>query len=482
MIEKKPFENCYWIVPGRFLAGEYPGHPEEGQARERLVALAGAGVGCLVDLTAPADGMAPYDHLLDGAGGKGLRRLSFPVDDVSVPCSEAYANAILDAIDDAVAGGEGVYLHCVGGVGRTGTLAGCWLARHGHRGPDALARLRRLYADCPKSARRPSPETREQELYILEWRDGAADPAVSRTLGALLGLAAGDAVGTTLEFEAPGSFTPQTGMTGGGHHNLLPGQWTDDTSLALCLAESLLGGRGFDPRDQLERYVRWWREGYLSSTGKFFDIGTATRASLKRFLQTGEVWAGSTDPREAGNGSLMRLAPVPLFFAGKPEKAVHLSGESSRTTHGARTCVDACRYLGGLIVGAVNGESKETLLSERYAPVPGLWDREPLCPEVDLVARGSFKRREPPEIRGSGYVVESLEAALWAFHRTGSFREGCLAAVNLGDDADTTGAVYGQLAGAYYGAENIPAEWRERLAMRELIHTYALGLARPRRN
>src|SRR5690606_18842481 len=106
----------------------------------------------------------------------------------------------------------------------------------------------------------------------------------------------------------------------------------------------------------------------------------------------------------------------------------------------------------------------------------GLWDTEPLTARVAEVAGGSFNRREPPAIRGSGYVVESLEAALWAFDRSSSFREGMLMAVNLGDDADTTGAVYGQIAGAYYGVEGIPREWLEGLAMRERIEELARGL------
>lgn len=213
----------------------------------------------------------------------------------------------------------------------------------------------------------------------------------------------------------------------------------------------------------------WWREGYLSSTGRCFDIGNTVAAALDRFARTGEPLAGSPDPRAAGNGSLMRLAPVPLFFAADPEKAIRLSAESSKTTHGARTCLDACRYFGGLLVGAVQGISKEELLSRRYAPIEHFWERTPLCPEIDEIACGSFKRRNPPEIAGTGYVVQSLEAVLWAFARSPSFQEGCLLAVNLGDDADTTGAVYGQLAGAYYGVDGIPLAWRECLAQAELI-------------
>jgi ADP-ribosylglycohydrolase len=247
--------------------------------------------------------------------------------------------------------------------------------------------------------------------------------------------------------------------------------------MALCLAESLIKKQGFDPVDQLERYVRWCREGHLSSTGSCFDIGGTTSSALHRFEQTHEPYCGSTNPRAAGNGSIMRLAPVPLFFAGKPEEAIERSGDSSRTTHGAQVCVDACRYLGGLIVGAVNGSAKEDLLSEMYCPVAGYWQKHPLAPEIEVIARGSFKRKEPPEIKGTGYVVQSLEAALWAFYKSKDFREGALLAVNLGDDADTTGAVYGQIAGAFYGYEGIPERWREVVALAEMIVGMADRLA-----
>ena len=296
---------------------------------------------------------------------------------------------------------------------------------------------------------------------------------IERYRGSLLGLAVGDALGAAVEFMPLGSFVPLTNMAGGGPHGLEAGQWTDDTSMALCLAESLIEKQGFDPTDQMQRYLLWYRDGHLSSTGYCFDIGNTTREALVRFEKSGEPYSGPTHPNAAGNGSIMRLAPVPLFYARNPERAVERSADSSRTTHGAPNCVDACRYFGALIVGAVNGAGKEELLSERYSPAPGLWEKRPLSPEVDEVARGSFREKSPPEIRGSGYVVRSLEAALWAFHRSDSFEEGCLLAANLGDDADTTAAVYGQLAGVFYGEGGIPEGWRSKLAYRTLIESYA---------
>jgi ADP-ribosylglycohydrolase len=243
--------------------------------------------------------------------------------------------------------------------------------------------------------------------------------------------------------------------------------------MALCLAESLVECDGFDAEDQMRRYVRWYREGHLSSNGDCFDIGNTIRGALHEFEVTGNPYAGSTHPRSAGNGSIMRLAPVPLFFAHEPTLAIEKAGDSSRTTHALPVAVDACRYFGALLVGAVSGASKDDLLSERFTSIKGYWEEEPLIDQIDEVAAGSFKHREPPDIKGSGYVVKSLEAALWAFHRSASFEEGCLMAVNLRDDADTTGAVFGQLAGAFYGEGGIPTPWLNKLAKIELIRDYA---------
>lgn len=302
-----------------------------------------------------------------------------------------------------------------------------------------------------------------------------------RYQGALLGLAVGDALGTTLEFRRPGTFEPIDDMIGGGPFGLAPGQWTDDTSMALCLAESLVACRGFDPGDQMRRYLRWYRQGEWSSTGTCFDIGNTVGVALRRFERNGDPFAGATDPRCGGNGSLMRLAPIPLAFAPDPPEAIRLAGEQSRTTHASPEPVDACRYYAGLIIGALQGVPKDGLLAPRYGPEDGLWEREPLCPRIDAVAAGSFKRKQPPQLRGTGYVVDALEAALWAFWTTDSFESGALAAVNLGDDADTTGAIFGQLAGAYYGLRGIPERWRRRVALGERILALAealLALAR----
>jgi ADP-ribosyl-[dinitrogen reductase] hydrolase len=299
---------------------------------------------------------------------------------------------------------------------------------------------------------------------------------LDRYRGAILGLATGDALGTTLEFTTPGSFTPITDMVGGGPFHLKPGEWTDDTSMALCLAESLVECGAFDPVDQLSRYVRWKREGHHSSTGRCFDVGGTVLKALARFERFSEPFSGSTDPNSAGNGSIMRLAPVSLFFVHDPELAIANAALSSKTTHGHPEAVDACRYLAGLIVGALQGRTKEELLLTRFSPMPGLWTAYPLVDAIARVANGSFLNETPPVIRGDGYVTRSLEAALWAFAKSTCFEDGALLAVNLGEDADTTGAVYGQLAGAYYGVNSIPERWRAKLAKKDLLESFAARL------
>lgn len=294
-----------------------------------------------------------------------------------------------------------------------------------------------------------------------------------RFRGALIGLAVCDAVGTTLEFNLPGTFEPISDMLGGGPFELIAGQWTDDTSMALCLATSLIECGGFDAGDQMTRYVRWYRKGYLSSNGVCFDIGHTVRAALRKFEFTGDPVAGATDPMTAGNGSLMRLAPVPMAYFNDAEIAIERAAASSRTTHGAVVAVDACRYFAALLVGALNGATKDELLSPFYTPVAGYWDKHPLCPEIAEIASGSFKHAEPPVIKGSGYSAKSLEAALWAFYKSDTFKDGCLLAANLGDDADTTAAIYGQIAGAHLGVDAIPSEWLKKVADRQMIQKLA---------
>lgn len=289
-----------------------------------------------------------------------------------------------------------------------------------------------------------------------------------RYRGALLGLACGDAVGTSVEFRARGTFPPVTDMAGGGPFGLQAGQWTDDTSMALCLATSLLEKKGFDAADQMQRYTRWWREGYLSATGECFDIGITVRKALAAYEASGEPFSGSTDPYTAGNGSLMRLAPVVLYFHPDVQDVLHFCAESSRTTHAAPEAIQCCELLGLILTRVLAGDSRASL---RH--LQGYSFSEP---RVADIASGTYVQKTCADITGSGYSVSSLEAAFWCFYRTSSFEEAILKAANLGDDADTTAAITGQLCGAYYGVRSIPPHWLEKLHMRAEIETMADAL------
>jgi ADP-ribosyl-[dinitrogen reductase] hydrolase len=251
-------------------------------------------------------------------------------------------------------------------------------------------------------------------------------------------------------------------MIGGGHFNLLPGQWTDDTSMALCLATSLLECNGFDALDQMERYCRWMETGYLSSTGYCFDLGRTVANALREFRRSGNPFAGSTHPYSAGNGCIMRLAPVPMFYYPDLNAVEQYAMESCRTTHGAQECLDASRLFARIICRALLGRSKNEVI---------LGDKESFAgsEKITAIARAAYQSKRKEDIRGSGYVVESLEAAMWCFAQTERFEDAVLLAANLGDDADTIAAVCGQVAGAYYGMSAIPAGWLEKLTMREEI-------------
>ncbi|MBW6473770.1 MAG: ADP-ribosylglycohydrolase family protein [Anaerolineaceae bacterium] len=289
---------------------------------------------------------------------------------------------------------------------------------------------------------------------------------LDRFRGCLLGLAVGDAVGTAVEFKPRDTFEPVTDMTGGGPFGVPAGAWTDDTSMALCLATSLLEKNGFDAQDQMERYWRWYQDGYLSSIGKCFDIGNITRTALEEFHISGDPMSGRIDPYTAGNGSIMRLAPVVMLYYPDLEAVLHYSAKSSRTTHATLECLEACQILAGVIYRVFEGKKKADVLVER--------DLVPLTSEaLKEISFGDYFEKAESQIQGTGYVVQSLEAALWSFWTTDSFEAAILQAVNLGDDADTTAAVCGQVAGAYYGESGIPQHWLDKLVMREEISSLA---------
>ncbi len=292
----------------------------------------------------------------------------------------------------------------------------------------------------------------------------------SRYLGSLLGLAVGDTLGAAVEFMQRDTYIVND-MPTEEIRGMKPGYFTDDTSMALCLADSLIYCKGFKPIDQMYRYLRWFQEGFMSPYGMPFGIGNTVHQSIRRFVDTQDPYAGSDDPMSAGNGSLMRLAPIPMFYRKDIEKAAHLAGESSRTTHQAQEAIEACQTYARMIVVALEGGDKEAILAATGAI-------DSLSDNVRKIALGSYRDLEREDVQSTGYVVHSLEAALWAFYHAENFRDGALLAVNLGGDTDTIAAIYGQLAGAYYGVDAIPQSWRDLIVMRDIIENMATDLYR----
>lgn len=294
------------------------------------------------------------------------------------------------------------------------------------------------------------------------------DP-LERFYGAMLGLAVGDCLGMPWEFKPRGSYPPVTGLSEGGVHGARLGEWSDDTAMAFCLAESLIRHRGWDAADAADRFRQWYRAGYWSSRDHCFDIGNATRAAIERFEQNGDPYAGSTDVDQAGNGSIMRLAPIVLFYHDRPELFERVE-QSSLLTHGALTCLQSCRLMAQVMRGCLLEMDKADILSTAWLgacqPDGGF------VPEVAEIAACRFMDKREDDILSTGYVIHTLEAALWAWASTNTFREAVLLAVSLGDDTDTVGAVTGQIAGTFHGFGNIPREWSDVLMYRRrLIRT-----------
>ncbi len=396
---------------------------------------------------------------------RGMEWFHLPIPDVTAPGEEFEqrwytAGARLRSL---LIDGESVFIHCRGGLGRAGTVAARLLIELGITGADtAIAQVR--------TVRPGAIETRAQEDHLR-----AIERIYDRSCGCLIGLAVGDALGTTLEFKPRDTYRHITDMVGGGPFGLDAGTWTDDTSMALALGEALLAsaerGSVFEPEEAQRRFVSWWRNGAFSPTGSCFDIGIATRQALARFEETGDPIAGSTDPYSAGNGSLMRLAPVAVWgIRQDPAIVTRVARRQSMTTHAADACLDACEAYALVLRAAILGADFEDALA---VPVNGFG------PVIGPIMAGSWRGKTRDQISSSGYVAHSLEAAIWSVANTTSFDAAVLLAANLGDDADTTAAIAGQLAGALYGASSIRQSWLDKLAWRDEIEALARNLAFP---
>lgn len=385
-----------------------------------------------------------------------------PILDVSVPDGVFEADWPMHSarLRGLLERGERILVHCRGGIGRAGMISARLLVELGAAPASALALVRKVRH--PNAA-----ETPDQERWVEAGTcaadplpDGSTEAVRDRAIGALLGLAVGDAVGTTLEFKSKPRFAVLEDMVGGGPFRLRPGEWTDDTAMALALGDSLIADAALDERDLMDRFLDWHQNGTYSCTGRCFDIGVTTSAALGRYRRNGNPFAGSADPHASGNGALMRLSPVAIRHWRDRQMLVDVAERQTRTTHGSPQTLAASSLYARMLADAIAGKSLTAILTG------------PLSDEVE----GGFRGLHRDAITGSGYVVKSLQAAIWAVNRTTSFRSAILLAANLGDDADTTAAIAGQLAGAVYGASCIPADWLAKLAWRERLEDAAAKL------
>lgn len=566
-----PFPNSYWVIPGKLLAGEHPAGVSREDTVKRVQKLLSMGVTCMVDLTMP-DEMPGYDLDLPMS----VDYLRKPIKDHATPARREHMVDIQASLDYAMRSGQLAYVHCRAGIGRTGTVIGCFLIEQGMSPSDALEELNRVWQQSHRANTWPHvPETDDQTKFVLSWtaqvanllkgrigtssvdapvqgrarskaehdspprgrakskssgdvpaaargrapnaadrvanrggdkpgdravgkagnrtggadgRSGRADDTATGTedpllepgtlsaarnmrdryLGALVGLAVGDALAAATQFKKPGTFTAVGDLLGGGPFDLPHGAWSDDTSMALCLGESLAETGGFNPRDQTERYGRWQQEGYLSATGQCVGITASVAKALGQAKWRRQIFSGSHDPNQLDPEVLARVAPVVMFFFASPVEAMANAGDSARTTCQAPAAVEACRFFGATIHGALAAKSKQEVLS----PGPDLFDHSTLRTDVADLAQHALMLGAAGTPR-AGNVVEVLECVLWAFRTTDNFRDGALRVANLGGNSDVAAAAYGQLAGAHYGVGAIPSTWRNSLIGKDSIELLA---------
>jgi len=471
-VPPRPVPGCYWVEPGRLLVGEHPGSQSRADTMDRLRRFLRAGVTCFVDLTEPRE-LPSYEGLLPltTPTGRRIEYLREPIADHSVPGARDVMSRILACVDQALEAEHVVYLHCRAGIGRSAMAAGCWLASRPEVNGDALERLQDLWQQSAQSQSWPTvPETSEQAEFVRSWTPftsaarlrGPADVAAlgvraSRIRGMLLGLAIGDAAGAAHAQKRPAS-----------------GVWTQHTSLALCLAESLLAVGHCDPRDQMARYLRWQHDGHLSATGEPGRPSADVARALATYQWRGLPMAGSHDPNDHSTASLSRVVTAVAWSAHDPAAAVALASECSRTTHQSPIVLDACRYFAALLLGALDGVPGTTVLGDLFEPAPGLWSARPL--RAELVGR--LRDPVPPaHHRGASDVIDALLAARAEALQAADLASAMERSVAAGRDPALAGAITGALIGAFIGAEAIPPAMTGALARLEVIEDVAARLA-----
>lgn len=292
---------------------------------------------------------------------------------------------------------------------------------------------------------------------------------LNRKKGAFFGGIVGDVLGGPLEFVRR-DYKNITDMIEGGIHKLTFGEWTDDTSMTWALAESL-GSDGFSLKSQMEHYSDWYQKGMYCTRDKLFDIGLQVEGAIQNYIEDKITPPLFVDENQSGNGSIMRLSPVVIKYYSEKEddekfqELIQYAKLSSKTTHPNKCCQDACGALALIINRCLNGKlTKEEILNVSEEDINNIKISNESIVEI---MKGSYKNKQRDEISSSGYVVHTLEAALWCFLNSNDYNSAVLLAANLGHDADTMASVTGQIAGAYYGYENINKNWLNNIQKKE---------------
>ena len=489
-------DATYWIVPGKLLAGAYPLASADMLDAEavpaRLAHLRSLGIDWFIDLTWQHE-LPPYDRFLPSPydTSQTVTYSRRPIKDHGVPEYRHHMTEILDEIDAALAAGRQVYIHCRAGIGRTGMVAGCYLARHCGSGVDALSQLASLWDASGRVHEWPcTPETDEQIRYVSSWDEAGRfvdviseqtfGPQVTQLLsdryqGLVLGLALGDALAAPVQYRKAGTFTPLADLLGGGPYDLPRGAWSDDTAIAMILAASLLSEQGFVATDFMGKLHEWQRLGIGSATGHCVGISAGTAKAIAQAKWSGKPYAGSHDPSIADAEPLVRVGGAAAYSLADPARAIELAVDVVRTTHQAPVVLDAARYFAALVIGALQGATRTELTAPFFSPIEGLWTQSPLKPEIAAIAAGTWNTASYMPT-ADGHVVNALKLAIWALSRGDDYKSCVLKAVNLGSHADVHGALTGQLAGAVFGAQSLPAHWVAALLERAKITATADSL------